>query len=103
MFKKNSGLALESTLGAHGNAALTYFMVVQLAALIRTLMTSTNYFEKLAMMESTGSTLGAKGVAFAGCYRSAKAFMIHFRDALFNKIINPDKLPAGLHVVFNSA
>ncbi|NMA43065.1 MAG: hypothetical protein GX946_06765, partial [Oligosphaeraceae bacterium] len=56
MFKKNSGLALESTLGAHGNAALTYFMVVQLAALIRTLMTSTNYFEKLAMMESTGST-----------------------------------------------
>ena len=40
-------------------------------------MTSTNYFEKLAMMESTGSTLGAKGVTFADCYRSAKAFMIH--------------------------
>lgn len=101
--QKNSGLALESTFGACGNAALVYFMVVQLAALIRTLMTSTNYFEKLAMMESTGSTLGAKGVTFADCYRSAKAFMIHFRDALFNKIINPDKLPAGVHVVFNSA
>ena len=78
-------------------------MVVQLASWIRTLMTSTNYFDKLAMMESTGSTLGANGVTFADCYRSVKAFMIHLRDALFNKILNPEKLPKGVYIVFNSA
>ncbi len=101
--QKNSELALESTFGACGNAALVYFMIVQLASLIRTLMTSTNYFDKLAQMENTGSTLGANGVTFADCYRSVKAFMVQFRDALFYKILNLDKLPKGVHIVFNSA
>ena len=100
--QKNSELALESTFGACLNAALVYFMIVQLASLIRTLMTSTNYFDKLALMENTGSTLGANGVTFADCYRSIKAFMVHFRDALFYKVLELEKLPKGVHIFFNS-
>jgi len=101
--QKNSELALESTFGACRNAALVYFMIVQLAAFTRTLMTSTNYFNKLALMENTGSTLGANGVTFADCYRSVKAFMVQFRDALFYKVLELEKLPKGVHIVFNSA
>jgi len=102
MSKKKSELALESTFGACQNAALVSFMIVQLASFIRTLMISTNYFDKLILMENTGSTMGAPGIVFADCYRSVKAFMVHFGDAPFYKILTLEKLPKGIHIVFNS-
>lgn len=101
--QKNSELTLESTFGACKNAALVYFMIVQLASMLRTLMTSTNYFEKLVLMENTGSTLGTSGTTFAEFYRTAKAFMIHFRDALFYKCIDLNKISKGVHIFFNTS
>ena len=100
--QKNSELALESTFGACQNAALVYFMIVQLASFIRTLMISTNYFNKLILIENTGSTMGVLGTVFTDCYRTVKAFMVHFRDALFYKILTLEKLPKGIHIVFKS-
>jgi hypothetical protein len=101
--QKNSELALERSFGTRENVSLVYFMIVQLAFLIRTLMTSTNYFEKLLQQETTGSTLGSARRTFAECHRSVKAFMLQLKIALLSQLIRLDGLPKGVHIVFDTS
>jgi YD repeat-containing protein len=101
--QKNSELALERSFGTRKNVSLVYFMTIQIAFLIRTLMTSTNYFDKLLQQETTGSTLGSAMNAFARCHRSVKAFMQHLKISLLTQPIRLGRLPRGVHIVFNTS
>jgi len=94
---------LERSFGTRKNVSLVYFMTIQIAFLIRTLMTSTNYFDKLLQQETTGSTLGSAMNAFARCHRSVKAFMQHLKISLLTQPIRLGRLPRGVHIVFNTS
>ncbi len=101
--QKHSELNLESPYGMRGNTSLSYCMLVMVASLVRCLMEKTNYFDKILLMESTGGTSGNVAGALKKAYNSTMAFMRAVCDSLRNSILKLHVLPAGVHVVFNSA
>ena len=66
-------------------------------------MEKTNYFDKILLKESTGGTSGNVAGALGKAYNSTMAFMRAVCDSLRNSMLNLRVLPAGVHVVFNSA
>ena len=101
--QKHSELNLESPYGMRENTSLSYCMLVMVASLVRCLMEKTSYFEKILLVESTGGTIGSLEGALKRAYNSTMAFVRAVCDSLRNRIVNLNTLPAGVHVVFNSA
>lgn len=98
--EKHSELALTSMFGTCGNASLNYFMVVQVACLIRTLVDNTNYFEKLARLQATGTTAGWREIRRRESHGSTRSMIRAVARCLVHVAIRLDGLPAGTYLLF---
>ena len=97
---KHSELALENVFGTRDNAALNYFMITQLAFLVRTLIENTNYFEKLAALETTGQMNRWNEIRRADIFNSGRSMIRTIVRYLQILVCDFNRLKQGTHLSF---